>query len=206
MKLNEEKYEIIYRKTEEFKQKLGIPKEIKLVLYSDSDYPLDGNNPRGTTVELTQGILDLLGTENEHVLFFMLAHELIHVKYKDTSFKRATWVIMSECGNDKANALICLMEMRANVLASSLVGLSESEIRDGQAFLQRVNNTSEGKASFVKGYPDRQFIADYCVRFKDFTEVIVDEILMDFKKIMNVNTTDFSEKVKTIFFKKCYPK
>ncbi len=204
MKLSKEKYEELYKQLQTLKDKLGINQEILLVL-KKGDHTMNGHAIRHK-VALTPLVLDLYGTNNEPILHFMLAHELVHVKYQDSSSFRFIWELLGNFGINKGRALVLFMEMRANVMANHILGFSEEHIRYVQNTLLDYNDDlREAKPSLRWGYPYRDQIADYSIRYKEFNNDLMEELLADFCNVMNINRASFSENVIKTFQKKCYP-
>jgi hypothetical protein len=202
-KLNEKKYEGFLTKARDIQKIVGIDKDIPYV-YMESEYPFDGNH-RFNRIGLTKELLDLYETKDEHVLLFILIHELTHLKYKD----KRLWLNARSLllRSNKANALILLQEMRANMEAIMFLNLSDAEIEEGQNFLQSKNNTPMGKEAYTFGYPDRSQIAYFGKKYKGFSEELMEEILEDFCKVRNVWWSKyFTKRIIKKFKRKCYPK
>lgn len=203
--LDKEKYQKVYKKAEVIKNALGIKAEVQLKeMYSDI---LNGEFSLRGSVRLSKPLLRLLGTKYEKTIYFILAHELVHLKYKDSGLKLLTWNVMGLFKVNKGNALIVLMEMRATIEANAILGLSNQEIDDIQMYMQERNKSKIGKTSYKLGYPDRYKIADFSKRYKFFDEIVMKELLDDFCEVMNVkNKEEFTNKVINTFKSKCYPK
>lgn len=128
MKLSCKIYKDLYHKADELTNKLGI--HLNIVIKGKRSKLMDGTATLSNSVVLTKPLLDLYKTEKQYVLDFMLAHELVHIKYQDSGFNRLLWSLIGGFGSNRGNALILLMEMRANVLANAILGLTEDEIEE----------------------------------------------------------------------------
>lgn len=105
MRLNEKEYARLYEKLEELKQKCGVTKPISL--FAEKNKYMNGAaTPIGGHIQLSHPLLDLYGTDNEKVIYFMMAHELVHIKFNDSGFNRLVWNIEGGFGNKRSNALI----------------------------------------------------------------------------------------------------
>lgn len=201
-KLNEKKYKGFLTKARDIQKLVGIESEVTYG-YKKSIYPLNGHN-LFKRIGLTEELLDLYGTKDENVLLFILIHELIHLKYKD---KRLWLEVQSILKCNKANALILLQEMRANTEAITLLHLSDGEVDYIQNLLQNVNQSPVGEKSYKYGYPDRSQIAYFGKKYKQFSDELMEEILIDFCNVRKVWWSKyFTKRIIKKFKKKCYPK
>jgi hypothetical protein len=201
VKLNQKEYKDLFKKAEEIKQKLGLTEKVNL-LTEKSKY-MNGVATVLNNVKLSKPLLKLYKTENEHVLYFMLAHEIIHIRYQDSGWNRLMWGLTSIYSN-RSRALILLMEMRANFMANAMLGLSDEEIDEVQRLIHCYNQNTTGKDSYKYGYPDRYKIAHYSKQYSSFSEELMWDLLLDFCEVMKVGNKGFIEDVIRTFKDKCH--
>ena len=144
-----------------------------------------------------------------HLLKFFFSHELIHFKNKEfLNLKKAFSVIIKLITSKiipkpylKLNALRLLREMRANIEGAALAGLNNNEILSAQELAQKKNNSSIRPKSYEVGYPDREMIKDFCIRYKKLDESVAEEVLQDYCEKLNIsNEKDFIDKAIIAFF------
>ncbi|MCA1066150.1 hypothetical protein QTG56_25210 (plasmid) [Rossellomorea sp. AcN35-11] len=200
-KISRKKYTRLYTQVDDLKRTLDINQSFSLKSYK-SDI-IDGAATPFNNIRLSKPVLDLYGTEFENALYFMLAHELVHIKFNDSGLKRGWWALTGTFGNNRSRALILLMETRANVMANASLGFSDEQIIKIQTHIQEHNNNPKGKDSYKLGYPDRTSISDFSCKYREFNEDLMRELLEDFCRVMNINNDKFIVDVIETFNKKC---
>jgi hypothetical protein len=179
-------YEVIYLKFEDMKNKLELSKKIKL-------FQKKAKWMTGTAYWKSIVLTDKLMAEyNKHpfVLYGVLGHELIHIKYQDSGLRRLIWNIFGTFGSKKANALILLMEIRADIEGIAVAGLSDEEISLSQRILKSANNGGDKKDTYKYGYPTREQIIYFANKYKLFDDKVAIEILNDFCDFYHIEKQD----------------
>jgi predicted metal-dependent hydrolase len=182
---------------------LGIESDVHLVQYPDR---LMTGFATSSRVGLTKPVMKLYKTEMESVLYYMLAHEMVHLKFQDNKHPLLLWDVLGRIGFNRYRALMLLLEMRANVLGNAIIGLTDREIEQSQEHLQKYNNDLKGKKSYKVGYADRDRIAYFSKKYKEFNNCLMEEVLNDFCEVMKIRDKSFSQKMIETFKGKCYPK
>ncbi|MEX3625013.1 M48 family metalloprotease [Viridibacillus arvi] len=145
-------------------------------------------------VHLNKNLLKWWKSDKD-VVRTVLAHELVHIKYKDPSFRNGIVTRLKTLFSKKAQALVLLMEMRADVEGIATLKLSSTEIERIQMILREFNYSPSKKDSYKLGYPDRYQITEFASKYKVFDDVAKEELLTDFCKVRNINNSRFIEQV-----------
>lgn len=145
-----------------------------------------------------------------YVLRFFAAHELIHYKHREFGVWRAvkltTAMFLDVIGVKGPfrylGAHILLSEMRANIEGAALANLTSEELVLSQDETQRKNNDPTRPKSYLFGYPDREMIKEYALRYTKLDEFVASEILEDYCKALKIrNKHYFSKIIIKSFFK-----
>ncbi|PEW72419.1 hypothetical protein CN424_23335 [Bacillus cereus] len=175
----------------------------------------------GKGVKLSKPLLDLW-EHDPNIVKFMLAHELGHVIHGDNNLK-----IRKDKSVSKRvkNGVIFLSEMRANIVGSSSLNFTSSEMDRVQRFLHIENNRifREGilrrifnklgwfkniefvyddssnehlKYEFRRSYPTRKMISEYTNKYKLFNDQVKHELLDKFYEIIKEEVQTDKDKFK----------
>ncbi|MFC7371122.1 hypothetical protein ACFQPF_05485 [Fictibacillus iocasae] len=117
-------------------EKLQMTQQVKLKTEKNR---VPGARASGNTIYLRSGLL-----QNETLppaaITFVIAHELIHIHYRETGWNRAKQNLLSFCGNKKASALILLSELRANIEGRKLANLTPDEVENSLTLMYAEGN------------------------------------------------------------------
>lgn len=149
------------------------------------------------SIVLNKRLLDELNSRPE-VVRAVLAHEFIHLKYKDPSknlkrfFTSTGWLVLSK----ESMGISLLHEIRANIEGYALTGFSGDIIEDIEMHLKAINRNKDKESQYKVGYPSREQAAQYAQNYKIMNRQIATEILNDYCELRKIPN-------KSLFIDKC---
>jgi ABC-type ATPase with predicted acetyltransferase domain len=159
------------------------------VLYS-MERTLGGRVYMPFFIELTSATANQI-EENCNAIRLIIAHELIHVKYRDFGLGRA---IMDFRHNLIDNARILLVECRADIEGAYYSKVDKSQIFDSFMYIKEFNK--DKPFVYYNGYPSREKRSYYATKYTSLTEEAKEEILGDYCKYYDIeNVAEFIKKI-----------
>lgn len=152
-------------------------------IYREKDRKIATGTAGVKNIYLTRRLLDELEVRRD-VVKAVLAHEIIHLKYKDTAsnLKRIYSLYSKEFMGIKL-----LHEVRANIEGYSLTGFTDDKINEIEMYLKGVNkNKDDKKSNYDTGYPSRKQVVAYARKYDEMSIELAEKILLDFCHIQKI--------------------
>lgn len=178
----------------------GINRKVKLVPYPDPDNDYNGKAYSKKRILISTALLDVYN-KAPSITRCMLAHEIAHLKFGDVGCKIIRENFMIDWnGNNISRALTLLREMRAEIEAPIIAGLTQRRHKRIQLIYKKNNDGRSKEETFTRGYPSRDLITYYAAKYNNLSAQAVDELLNDFCNVMNItDRVEFIGKVKKKF-------
>lgn len=201
--ISQKQYPLQYKVIQDMMDDLGI--HCHAYVYQEDRYT---GKAGGKGIFITSAVLNDY-SQSPYILKFFAAHELIHYQHKEFGIKKGLnligAVLVSIIGVRnplrKLFAHSLLSEMRCNINGASLAKLSHTEMIKSQDETQKKNNESVRPKSYESGYPDREMIKEYILKYKQFDYTVANIILHDYCTLLKINNSEsFIDEVLAEFF------
>lgn len=180
-RLNKIKYKELYEYVEGLCKAMGIHKKVGMKI-TDSKF-MTGLVYCSNYIELTKPLINIYDSK-PFVVKLIIAHELVHLKYKDYGIKRAWWTILL---TSKCCVKILLQESRADIEGASYSGLTNEEIHEAHMIMKNYNKELYKSYEYKFGYASRDKRSYYSRKYKQLNDEAIIEIITDYcnsKKII----------------------
>jgi hypothetical protein len=183
--LDKVKYKEIYEYIDKLYNEMNLNKKVRVNIIN-SKY-MAGLAHGTRSIDLTKPLIDIYN-KSPYVVKLVIAHELVHIKYKDDSLKRAWWTFIL---TKKARVNILMQESRADIEGAYFSKLSHDEISKTHMIQKQYNEqTSVSHKEFKYGYASRERRSQYCNKFNCLNITAIDEIIEDFCRALRIGNIE----------------
>lgn len=166
---------------EDLKEKSNAPKKLKLWVNGDDN--LNGFAVSKNNIIVTGALLDC----EPCVIRYMLAHEIIHVIHRETTFSWNFYIRFARLWNKTFQGVVLLQELRAAIDGAHLAGLSYEEVRRAHICIYKSLEINRNKKSYYRAqYPSRLQNIQFTRKYVSFHRTAADEIMDDYMKTQGV--------------------